>query len=542
MGKALEKRSFREGWIPLLVPLLLFAAVTAVSVAGAVRQAEGHLVYSLDDAYIHMAMAKNLARHGVWGVNASGFASASSSLLWTALLAGCYLLAGVNGWAPFALNFLSCMAVLFIADLYWRRWGAAAWLRALGGVAIVLCVPLALLPLMGMEHSLHLLLSLWFAGAAADLLLAPDPAARNGRLALPLLAALLAASRYEGLFLVGIAALLLACRRMFGRALATVAAAVLPLAGFSVLSLLSRGLALPNPVLLKAAGPRLSILRTLLRFADRRDRLAWEQNPYFVALLGLAVLLALAALFFLKRWREPGFILPCFLAAMIVLHFHYGFSPAFWVYRYSAYLVAFAVFALVASLPAARKLALPWRAVATGAVLAALAWVTLANDEWREGIFPHREVARVRRNFLEHVGAACFIRAACPRGPVAVNDIGAVCFFADAEILDLYGLGNVEPLRFRSEPRDRERADLDAWVRARGARLAVIQLGWSDMMARLPRTWTEVGELDLPMHSVRIGFFAVERDDGDALRQKLQGFYNKWWRPRRARLKLLPSA
>lgn len=538
----MKRRSFWKGWGPLLLPALLFAVITVFAATAAIRQAEGHLIFSLDDAYIHMAMAKNLARHGVWGVNASGFASASSSLLWTALLAGCYLLFGVNGWAPFALNVLSCLAILFIADHYWRRWGATAWLRALGGIAIVLSVPLALLPLMGMEHALHLLLTLWFAGAAVDLLLDPDPAGRSGRLALPLLAALLAASRYEGLFLVGIAALLLACRRLFGQALATVAAAVLPLAGFSVLSILSHGLVLPNPVLLKAAGPRLSILRTLLRFADRRDRLAWEQNPYFVALLGLAVLLALAALVLLRKWRAPGFILPCFLAAMIVLHFHYGFSPAFWVYRYSAYLVAFAVFALVAFLPAARKLSIPWRALATGAALAALAWVTIANDEWREGIFPGREAGRVRRNFLEHVGIACFIRATCPRGPVAVNDIGAACFFADAEILDLYGLGNVEPLRFRSEPRDRERADLDAWVRAKGARLAVIQLGWSDMMARLPRTWTEVGELDLPLRGSRIGFFAVQREDGDALRQKLQGFYEEWWRPRRARLKLLPSA
>ena len=537
----MDKKSRWQRVAPFLVPALLFAVVTAVSAAAAVRQGEGHLVYSLDDAYIHMAMAKNLARHGVWGVNASGFASASSSLLWTALLAGCYLLFGVNGWAPFALNVLSCLAVLFIADLYWRRWGAAAWLRALGGVAIVLCVPLALLPLIGMEHSLHLLLSLWFAGAAVDLLLAPGPSGKSGRLALPLLAALLAASRYEGLFLVGVAALLLACRRMFARALATVAAAVLPLAGFSVLSLLSHGLALPNPVLLKAAGSRLSLLGTLLRFADRRDRLAWEQNPYFVALLGLAVLLALAALALLRKWRTPGFILPCLLAAMIVLHFHFGFSPGFWVYRYSAYLVAFAVFALVAFMPAERKLAIPWRALATGAALAALAWMTIANDEWREGIFPGREVARVRRNFLEHVGTACFIRAACPRGPVAVNDIGAVCFFADAEILDLYGLGNVEPLRFRSEPRARERADLDAWVRAKGARLAIVQLGWSDMMARLPRTWTEVGEVDLPLRGSKIGFFAVESGDGDALRQKLRSFYGEWWRPRHARLRLLPA-
>jgi hypothetical protein len=32
------------------------------------RQTNGHFVYSLDDPYIHLAVAKNLARHGVWGV------------------------------------------------------------------------------------------------------------------------------------------------------------------------------------------------------------------------------------------------------------------------------------------------------------------------------------------------------------------------------------------------------------------------------------------------------------------------------------------
>ena len=45
-----------------------------------IRQDTGAtLVYGLDDAYIHMAIAKNLARHGVWGVTPFHFASASSS-------------------------------------------------------------------------------------------------------------------------------------------------------------------------------------------------------------------------------------------------------------------------------------------------------------------------------------------------------------------------------------------------------------------------------------------------------------------------------
>src|SRR5438477_7234491 len=93
---------------------LLWVSVAALLVISA-RQNNGRMMYALDDAYIHMAMAKNFAQHGVWGITSHGFSSSSSSLLWTLLLSLCYLVFGVQDSTLLVLNVVFASAVLFLA-------------------------------------------------------------------------------------------------------------------------------------------------------------------------------------------------------------------------------------------------------------------------------------------------------------------------------------------------------------------------------------------------------------------------------------------
>src|SRR5687768_3389495 len=96
------------GFAALAVAVLAVLLVCGAVVWLALRQTDGVLVYALDDPYIHMAIAKNLSENGTWGVNPGEFAGASSSPLWTLLLAGVY---GVRGSAddatPLVLNLLA---------------------------------------------------------------------------------------------------------------------------------------------------------------------------------------------------------------------------------------------------------------------------------------------------------------------------------------------------------------------------------------------------------------------------------------------------
>ena len=85
---------------PLLVPMALLWTVIAGLLLLSLGRTEGHLVYALDDPYIHMAMARNVALHGVWGVTPDGFTSSSSSIAWTAVLS---LLLVSSTWSLVAL-------------------------------------------------------------------------------------------------------------------------------------------------------------------------------------------------------------------------------------------------------------------------------------------------------------------------------------------------------------------------------------------------------------------------------------------------------
>ena len=55
------------------LPVLLFVVLFGLTWR-AIINATGHIAYGLDDPYIHMALAKNVALHGVWGIAPDSFA------------------------------------------------------------------------------------------------------------------------------------------------------------------------------------------------------------------------------------------------------------------------------------------------------------------------------------------------------------------------------------------------------------------------------------------------------------------------------------
>ncbi len=199
---------------PLLAAFALYTAHLAWLVAASLRETGGRLVFTIDDAYIHMAVARNFVENGVWGVTAESFTSAVSSIGWPLLLAFAYAVGGVGETAPLILNAFFALGVIVIADLIGRRMEAGAVFRFLLLSVLVLATPLAPIALLGMEHTFQI-----FTGLLLIAVVLPGGAKRPSRGALAAAAALTTLSRYEGLFLLAPLILLFLVRRRLADAL-----------------------------------------------------------------------------------------------------------------------------------------------------------------------------------------------------------------------------------------------------------------------------------------------------------------------------------
>ena len=193
--------SFIKRHWPLGIAIGMLWLTIGVCLIISIRQNQGHLVYVLDDPYIHMAIAKNFTQHGVWGITKYGFSSSSSSLLWTLLLSFAYFLFGVNEVTPFVLNIIFGTILVIWIYFFMRKYISNAFFIFVVLSSIIFFTPLPALVFTGQEHTLHIFLTVAFVYLSARLL-SRDRINSSEFIYLLILAALVIMIRYEGLFLV----------------------------------------------------------------------------------------------------------------------------------------------------------------------------------------------------------------------------------------------------------------------------------------------------------------------------------------------------
>jgi len=447
----------------------------------------GRLMYSLDDAYIHLRVAEQTF-HGTYGINLGTPASASSSVIWPFLLVP-FTWLGAQDWLPLLLNLAFTLLAAFLIErtmrVGWGRFAPSQWATCGATFALVLALNFVPLAFTGLEHSMQFAVVL--AAVLGMVHVAVDGTAPRWLWAVVVILPLV---RFEmGLLAFFTVAYVIAVTHTWRPAL-WMAGALAGVAAFGAF-LTSIGLPpIPGSVLVKSkgtkftGGPIASVKRIVRQSVDLWSDILQPKGrggplALVVALILLGLILVLARI----SWRDRRVWLCALPVPLVLLHISFvGNSESD---RYNAYLLA-----VVASIGAAvavpllkaqgRRLAL-----AGGGTLAALTIASFAMFGVQLADIPifslsiHEQQYQMHRFVTEEL-----------REPVAVNDLGVVSYRNPDQVLDLWGLGSDQARRARakSAPGWMEKLMADEHVE-----VALIYTGWFE--PHVPTTWIKVATL-----------------------------------------------
>ena len=579
------------GTWPLALALIVAAVLGAGTFEFAYRYSRGHIGYSLDDAYIHMAIARHFAERGVWGITPYEFSHSSSAPLWTLLVAGVYRLVGVSERTevvPGLLNLAAAVGLIVYGFGVVRRYVASALVQWAGLLGLVLAVPVVPAVFWGMEHTLFTWMAMVVLCQAAEVL-ARTPRSARARRWLPLTAALLVGTRYEGLFLIAMVGLLLLLQRRVIYAGLVGVAAVMPVAALGLVAMRHGAAFLPNTLIAKGNVPLSWDWEDVLLLFGGRAALQLLMTPVVLGLCVFVVGRLRPGLLSRRRIappvgtggeagafgntasvgtrpvgqanRGPRTALdgPGYFAGLIFLGttlLHVQFSMVALLYsRYETYLVAMGLVAaaMIAGprLGEAIRIELPRRPSGRRVAAMLLATVWLVSLMVRS-TFPlaFAWVGTVNI-YHQQYQMGRFLDTYYTGRTVCANDVGAISYLADIRVLDLVGLGSLEVVRAKRAAGRRLEQPLPpqtiaALAKQRGATIAIIYDAWFE--DAVPSEWTKVGEWTIRYNVTcgddTVAFYAVDPAETDALTAHLRDFRTKLHKDvvQRGRYMLGPAA
>lgn len=499
-----------ETQVPLVVGAAFLLSAIAIELYRLLVLNDGMFAYTLDDAYIHLALAENII-DGHYGINSGEYSSPASSILWPLIIAP----VARWEWFPFVLNVVFAVATVFFVVKVLRASFSMADERkgtavvAVATIAVILATNLIGLPFTGMEHSLQLLLvAMIVYGLVVE--------AEGGAAPVWLLIAIIAAPlvRYECLAISGAALLYLAVRRHPGQAVIGALLLAAFLGGFSVF-LVSLGLdPLPSSVSVKSSvvesGGRLTSFVTNLL-----NSLLSERQGIIMSFAALA--LALYALLARDTTRRQLAAVAVLAVSMHLVAGRYG-----WYNRYEVYIWLFLLLMGFYISGSAIQAVLERKGAGVVGIVALVAVpVVLAGLPYIKSLYNLPVAANniYEQQYQMHRFAVDYYDQ-----PIAANDIGDVSYQNSNYVLDLWGLASGKALELR-----RRRAG-SAWLReiCEEHQIGLVMI-YQDWFKDIPRNWTKVGTLHLGKQKITpassdVSFYATGPDSLPGIVEKLRAF------------------
>jgi hypothetical protein len=429
--------------VAALLPLLLFVARE--------RQVAGAAGFPLDDSWIHLHFARNIAAGAGFSYNPGVPVAGSTAPLWTLLLGAGAFVAGPSLAMAKVVGILATLAAGLVTRRAAIAWGARDDAALVAAIAWLWMGPVVWGSLSGMEVSLA---SLLVAGA----LLAH---ARARLLACAVLAALAVLARPEALLLVPFLA---AAGPVTIRRVSVFAAVTIVVVAPAVLfSLWTAGTPYPATAAAKVEGGLIGWLGgvrepAVLTWVRRPLAFSWEWIAWLATMHWLLPLALAPAV--VLAWRRAGRALGVVALALIAHPVGMALlapyrGPAFQEGRYSIHLLPLVMLVLAVAIgrPDHRvdekhEAPTTLRRRAWVIPVALVAWLAIAAATLVPAATRYAWAVQNINAMQVHLGH--WVDAQLPKSArIALNDIGAIAFFSRRDVIDLMGLVTPEIIPYR---------------------------------------------------------------------------------------------
>ena len=499
--------------IPFCIGVVFLICVTIIEFCYILKLNNGLFIYTLDDPYIHMALAEKIK---LWhyGINTNEFSAPSSSILWPFILAPF----SFYEYSPLLINIICAIATVFVISKIFElslNTGDKRINNLFSSIIIILFVlatNIVGLIFTGMEHSLQVLLvAVIVYGIITE---AKDEKIKWWFIVAIILAPLI---RYECVAISISAVVYVLIRGYYKQAISITVLLVAFLIGFSVF-LVSLGLdPFPTSVVVKSSvvetgGAIHSVITNLKRSLTNRQG--------FVLLFGMLALLAYA--FSGKNLKKRQIALVS--VGAIFMHFIAGQYDS--GNRYEIYIVLFMMLVILYIFaPLINKFTVSNKKLDVNAtfvtIVITIGFTILIGAPYINGLF----ALPIASNNIYEQQYQMSRFATYYNKPVAVNDLGCVSYKNPNYVLDLWGLGSKKSLELRISNNT-----LD-WMKIQCSKSSVgLVMIYEDWFGQeYPDGWIKIGELHLgkqqfTVAQTNVSFYATNRDAYPEIINKLHLF------------------
>ena len=517
----------------LILFLIVFTAVTGYYFfrSQEILPLGERFIYPLDDAYIHLAIAKNFALHGAWSVNSSGFDSSSSSILYTLLLSVLIKIFGNWEYYPLIINIVFGYATIYAVYRYFRDFYGKLEMKW----AIVLLLPFTLLYVMvliGMEHTLHI-----FFMVVAIYLIQRNVTfnfRRRDFVQLLFVVFLISITRFESMFFTVSLSFALFLRKDILKGALVMIFGFWGIVLFGLISMHYGGFFFPNSVIIKGAYPAGNNF-----FSDvfRIFRKGILLNPSFYKCLFFPFLIIAIYLFkkYSKKNTETFFRKETLIITIVstaIIHSLFTILK----YRYENYVmtsVLLIFIPIISDFFKNSKLSQKKFSVLNIGFLIGFFGI-VAVSGYRFWFMHVPNLVGAKNIYEQQVEMSRFLAKNYRGEKIVANDIGAISYFSEVKLLDMVGLGSTDVAKMivqnkhlnNDEFQKKYRDFLIHYISNNGYQVAVIYPKWFPV--KTPASWIPIASWKIQERKTsamdRVVFYALRPEEIKPLQQNLMKF------------------